>query len=154
MQTSYSPLYSSSLHNRFVHSLGVFHLGCIAASCLEQSILNGDYIFADTIEEKEEIANNLFHVFRLACLLHDVGHAPFSHIGEIYYVYYKDGEEEEVSVRRLHEKLCKLLNSESFSADLPAESDSAAPHELMSAIIGIKEFSGLIGDLESQEFFL
>ena len=29
MQTSYSPLYSSALHNRFVHSLGVYHLGTI-----------------------------------------------------------------------------------------------------------------------------
>ncbi len=154
MQTSYSPLYSSSLHNRFVHSLGVFHLGCIAANCIEESILNGDYIFADTVEEKEEIAKKLSHVFRLACLLHDVGHAPFSHTGEIYYIYYKNGKEEEVSVKRLHEKLCQLLNSESFKADLPIESDSAAPHELMSAIVGIREFRGLIGDLECQEFFV
>ena len=25
IQTSYSPLYSSAVHNRFVHSLGVYH---------------------------------------------------------------------------------------------------------------------------------
>ncbi len=31
IQTSYSPLYSSAVHNRFVHSLGVYHLGCIVA---------------------------------------------------------------------------------------------------------------------------
>lgn len=153
IQTSYSPLYSSSLHNRFVHSLGVFHLGGIVADCLEEAILNEDYISADSTKEKEEIAKKLSHVFRLACLLHDVGHAPFSHTGEIYYIYYKNGKEEEVSVRRLHEKLCQLLNSETLRADLPAESDSAAPHELMSAIVGIKEFKGLIGDLECQEFF-
>lgn len=30
IQTSYSPLYSSAVHNRFVHSMGVFHLGEIA----------------------------------------------------------------------------------------------------------------------------
>lgn len=154
MQTSYSPLYSSALHNRFVHSLGVFHLGCIVANCLEEGILNENYISADSTEEKEEIAKKLSRVFRLACLLHDVGHAPFSHTGEIYYIYYKNGKEEEVSVKRLHEKLCKLLNSEALRADLPAESDSAAPHELMSAIVGIKEFSDLIGDLECQEFFV
>lgn len=29
---SYSPLYSSAIHNRFVHSIGVFHLGSIAAA--------------------------------------------------------------------------------------------------------------------------
>lgn len=153
MQTSYSPLYSSALHNRFVHSLGVFHLGSIVAKCLEKEILREDYISGDSTEEKEEIVKELAHVFRLACLLHDVGHAPFSHTGEIYYIYYKSGEEEEVSVKRLHEKLCQILNSEQFRADLPAESDSAVPHELMSAIVGIKEFSSLIGDSECQEFF-
>lgn len=31
IQTSYSPLYSSAIHNRFSHSLGVYHLGKIAA---------------------------------------------------------------------------------------------------------------------------
>ena len=34
IQTSYSPLYSSAVHNRFVHSLGVYHLGTIAANAL------------------------------------------------------------------------------------------------------------------------
>lgn len=34
IQTSYSPLYSSAVHNRFVHSLGVYHLGKIAAEAL------------------------------------------------------------------------------------------------------------------------
>ena len=32
LQTSYSPLYSSAIHNCFVHSIGVFHLGSIAAA--------------------------------------------------------------------------------------------------------------------------
>lgn len=153
MQTSYSPLYSSALHNRFVHSLGVFYLGSIAANRLEEATLEGDYIPEESTEEKEKIVKKLSHVFRLACLLHDIGHAPFSHTGEIYYIYYKNGEEQEVSVKRLHERLCKLLNSTVLKEDLPAESDSAAPHELMSAIVGIEEFSELIGDVECQEFF-
>lgn len=32
IQTSYAPLYSSAVHNRFVHSMGVFYLGEIAKS--------------------------------------------------------------------------------------------------------------------------
>ena len=32
IQTSYSPLYSSAVHNRFVHSMGVFHLGEIVST--------------------------------------------------------------------------------------------------------------------------
>lgn len=34
VQTSYAPLYASSVHNRFVHSLGVYHLGEIAANTI------------------------------------------------------------------------------------------------------------------------
>ena len=37
IQTSYSPLYSSAVHNRFVHSLGVFYLGKIAVYSLIRS---------------------------------------------------------------------------------------------------------------------
>lgn len=38
IQTSYSPLYASAVHNRFVHSLGVYHLGEIAAETLCREI--------------------------------------------------------------------------------------------------------------------
>lgn len=37
-QTSYAPLYPSSLHNRFVHSLGVYYLGGLAFEAIERSI--------------------------------------------------------------------------------------------------------------------
>ena len=37
IQTSYSPLYSSAVHNRFVHSLGVYYLGCIAVNTLTEN---------------------------------------------------------------------------------------------------------------------
>lgn len=53
LQTSYSPLYSSTLHNRFVHSLGVFYLGSIVAERLKQAILEGDFV-----------KNCLMHVYK------------------------------------------------------------------------------------------
>jgi len=153
IQTSYSPLYSSTLHNRFVHSLGVFYLGSIAAERLKQAILEGDFISGETDEEKEAEVDKLVHVYRLACLLHDIGHAPFSHTGEIYYIFYKNSDGDVVSTKRLHEKICSLVNSDVLRSDLPVESESAEPHELMSAIVGIEEYADLIGDLEDQEFF-
>lgn len=146
IQTSYSPLYSSALHNRFVHSLGVFYLGSIAAKHLKKSIMEQNSIMAGE-EEKGQIVEQMVHVYRLACLLHDVGHAPFSHTGEIYY---KERGEDSFTSQKLHERLCQLVNSESLRADLPRETGSAAPHEIMSAIVGIKEFGELIGD---KEFF-
>lgn len=67
IQTSYSPLYSSAVHNRFVHSLGVYHLGCIVAENIARN--------KDTFLETEGIERYL-KIFELACLLHDLGHAP------------------------------------------------------------------------------
>lgn len=89
-QTSYAPLYPSSLHNRFVHSLGVYYLGGLAFDAIERSLkFNAE-------KEKKVLGNlqGLFKddfsrykaLFKLACLLHDVGHAPFSHTGENFYL--------------------------------------------------------------------
>ena len=78
IQTSYSPLYSSAVHNRFVHSMGVFYLGELAVSQLIKEV-----------KEKIDLPIDLDiigELFKLACLLHDVGHAPFSHTGENFYL--------------------------------------------------------------------
>lgn len=37
-QTSYAPLYSASVHNRFIHSIGVYFLGGIAFNAFKKSI--------------------------------------------------------------------------------------------------------------------
>lgn len=59
--------YPSAQHSRFEHSLGVMHIAGQAAIALkEKGLLNSDQI------------QNI----RLAALLHDVGHGPFSHLFE------------------------------------------------------------------------
>ena len=75
-QTGYSSLYPSALHNRFVHSLGVFYLGKKAFSNFKRNVGN-DY--------KDYAWDKYGKTFILACLLHDVGHSPFSHTGEKFY---------------------------------------------------------------------
>ena len=137
MQTSYSPLYSSALHNRFVHSLGVFYLGTIAAKSLIAA--NDEKEIIDTKKMKK-----LAEVYKLACLLHDVGHAPFSHTGEVFY-------DRKVLAERLKEVVG--TNSLKDYIDSIGQSKGAANHEVMSAIIGIERFSDFIGDKEDQEFF-
>lgn len=50
-QTSYLPVYSAALHNRFVHSLGVYFLGRIASESLfrnSKDILEDCHINSDT----------------------------------------------------------------------------------------------------------
>lgn len=140
IQTSYSPLYASAIHNRFVHSIGVFHLGTIAAEQLKSVIIKKCYLNKETAEGYAE-------VYQMACLLHDVGHAPFSHTGEIFY------KDEEFKTKKLHQRLCRLVATESFKRDIPLENDSAAPHEIMSAIIGISNFADFFKGEEDKELF-
>lgn len=59
--------YQSAEHSRFTHSLGAFH---IATRLLDR--LSAKYKIAD----EDRIA------VRIAALLHDVGHGPFSHVME------------------------------------------------------------------------
>lgn len=57
-------VYPGALHTRFGHSLGAMHL----AGGLANRLIEGKY---------EDI-----RAIRLAALLHDVGHGPFSHVSE------------------------------------------------------------------------
>ena len=59
--------YPAAQHTRFEHSLGVMHIASQAAH---------------TLREKGIIKQDEVDVLRLAGLLHDVGHGPFSHIFE------------------------------------------------------------------------
>ena len=146
MQTSYSPLYSSALHNRFVHSLGVYYLGTIVSENIKDSL--------EKYSICNEIKDQVIRVYRLACLLHDVGHAPFSHTGEAFYkFYFDDTGEKQLSAKKLHERLSYLVESDEFNKDIPGESASAAPHEIMSAIVGISNFRSIIGENDDVELF-
>ena len=147
-QTSYAPLFPSATHNRFVHSLGVFHLGTLAAKAVSATLdsycrSDGERATYDTYVE----------TFRLACLLHDIGHAPFSHTGESFYKD-KDG-----TLRVLHERLSQCVAHDGFQEYCQKHANAAAPHEVMSSIIGLSTFpqyfqdtSGSASD-EHREFF-
>ena len=140
IQTSYAPLYSSAVHNRFVHSLGVYYLGNLASYYLGNEIKGK--VFSD------EDLSRIIEVYRLACLLHDVGHAPFSHTGEDFYL----GEANDY--RAIHDLLKELVNNPEFETDVPDErSEAAAPHEIMSAVIGLQEYTEFFINDEEKEFF-
>jgi HD superfamily phosphohydrolase len=60
-------VYPGAQHSRFEHSLGTMHLAGLA----------GEHLFTMGIIDKESIQE-----LRIASLLHDVGHGPFSHLFE------------------------------------------------------------------------
>lgn len=138
IQTSYAPLYSSATHNRFVHSVGVYHLGKMAAETFRNSMGNqSSQVFQDI--------DQCIKIFELACLLHDVGHAPFSHTGEFFYLH--NGER-----AKLHEQIIDLTDDSELLMEIKDNSYKAAPHELMSVIVSLREFSNMIPD-DMKSFF-
>ena len=78
-QTGMRTLYPNARHDRFSHSLGAFHLGCKAVDALLENFSHDDYwhIRSDKTQDIFWAKNKV--LFLIACLLHDIGHVPFSH---------------------------------------------------------------------------
>ncbi len=72
-------VYPGASHSRFEHSLGVMH---IAARLFEAVVASSEAILKETYDYTEAGLSRDWQIVRLAALLHDVGHAPFSHATE------------------------------------------------------------------------
>ncbi len=139
-QTSYTPLFPAAYHNRYVHSLGVYHLGCLAFRSIQPQLL--EYGKDTMIGEK---IGEIKKTFELACLLHDVGHAPFSHTGEKYYLDERDS---------LYITLKECVNAKKFSDDFDAlGTKKPAPHECMSCVVGLRVYSNCFENEEQRDLF-
>lgn len=142
-QTSYTPLYPAAYHNRYVHSLGVYHLGRIAFQAIKPQLI-------DMIDTHKEASINftietLQRVFELACLLHDIGHAPFSHTGEAFFLD---------KAETLYTQLKTSVDDERFSEDFDAlGAKKPAPHECMSCVVGLKTFSSYFDTSAERDLF-
>ena len=76
-------VYHGAEHSRFGHSLGVMHL---AGRFAKRLVHRNKRLVADALgwneSDFERNAEQLILEARLCGLLHDIGHAPFSHVGE------------------------------------------------------------------------
>lgn len=120
-------IYPSATHSRFEHSLGVMHLTKKAFENLKTTFIKEHSV---TEQEYEEL---LFHV-SVAALLHDVGHAPFSHLGEKYY----RREEIRHKIEGLIDTENLMISKDVFSV--------GSKHELMSCYIILKRYINIIQD--------
>ena len=86
-------VYPGAVHTRFDHSIGVMHIA--GRICARLQELNPAKICDEDVDR-----------VRLAALLHDVGHGPFSHVSEYLLDKYAPDEDNAGRVReKIHEKI-------------------------------------------------
>jgi len=100
-------VYPGATHTRFEHSIGAMHVaGQIAESLVRVS----------------EMSEGLVQEVRLAALLHDVGHGPFSHMYEEVLSGKGETSHEDISQRVILEtSICDILEKNGFSSKKMSE---------------------------------
>jgi HD superfamily phosphohydrolase len=121
-QLTIQHLYPSANHTRFEHSLGVMHLALkVFNKIKDKLLLDADSMVLNDAYLKDHLL--------YASLLHDIGHAPFSHVGEKFY--------DKKSI--IHEIKREVSNRKfNIHIDFLCES-KIANHELMSCYIIIRK---------------
>lgn len=161
-QTSMRPLFPSAHHDRFIHSIGVYHIGKILFASIQNNTKQEEKDIYNFIEGDLNNINCLFvkqkdknadywavlkNTYELACLLHDCGHAPFSHAFETYYYNEKKGEANVLDIplnQDIINEYSAIINNttalgksekakaiDEFKSDL--KNSKPSPHELVSA---------------------
>lgn len=111
-------MYPGATHTRFSHSLGVYHLMKIVIERL------GDYIERDKIP-----------VLQTAALLHDIGHLPYSHALETFYMNISAGSGERLD----HEHLTTTVIREDPELRDLLKSEGIDPEEVCKIVSGRHE---------------
>lgn len=72
-------VYPGAMHTRFEHSLGVMHTATLLYNSVIQK--SAEMLKRELVYDEDGLGRDR-KLVRLAALLHDVGHAPFSHSAE------------------------------------------------------------------------
>lgn len=138
-QTGMRVLYPNAKHDRFGHSLGVFHLGCKAVDALLENFYNEDYWHIRSDSKKLIFWAKNKVLFLIACLLHDIGHAPFSHSLENIVLDNSEGDS------RFLQRLVNELNGRENWGEIVEENHiKAASHEEIGAFFIMEKMGNAI----------
>jgi HD superfamily phosphohydrolase len=123
-------VYPGATHTRFEHSLGVYHLGRTVFRSLRE-----EPYFTEGIDEQQ--LDEIGRTLQCACLLHDVGHPPLSHLSE----HLLDVEALRQRVEDLG--LTRRMRSTSIPErdGLPRPIATAAPHELLGCVLILDRYA-------------
>ncbi|MDR1231090.1 MAG: HD domain-containing protein [Spirochaetaceae bacterium] len=140
-------VYPDARHTRFEHSLGVMELTRQAIKHINEN----KFLSAAPEEMKNIIDKNGGRIIdkylelntSLAALLHDVGHCPFSHLGERQFE--DDDDDTDKPIENLRNEMIivmreKKLNLEESEDLIKAVKEHKTPHELLSCIIILKVY--------------
>lgn len=126
-QLTANHLFPSANHTRYEHSLGVMKLAMDFYDSIEDELKD--------LLKKENIINdkNLKTHLCYASLLHDIGHAPFSHLGENFY-----------NKEDIKENLKNIIAEKKLFIDVNDLLNYGSKHEQMSCYCIIKNFYELL----------
>ncbi|MFO7997192.1 MAG: HD domain-containing protein [Dehalococcoidia bacterium] len=138
-------VYPGAVHSRFEHSLGVFHLASLVV---------------DRIRRYLRLTDQDVEIFKVACLLHDIGHGPFSHVLEEASLFEAGLDHEKMGqkiinktrigrllTQELGEGSCGRLNYIVRGKDaVPTSRADVVFHELLAGQAGIDRMDYLLRD--------
>lgn len=133
-QGSFRPVFPGARHDRFAHSLGTYHLAKKFAEPFFRNLANDAGVVLPAKEQEL-----LTRTFLYAALLHDIGHAPFSHTTEGFFEELPGTK----GLPAIWDNLCAAVNQVKkdegalFSA---LKKKCGAPHEIMSATVMVKDW--------------
>lgn len=152
-QTGMRIVYPCAKHDRFSHSIGVFHLGQKAVDALINNYYDDGKSNSINDEKfKLELERNKI-LFLIACLLHDIGHTPFSHSLEDQVL---ENSKHKKNINVIKEKLVKKFKeveqkyNDCFKIEntkynkFADEIGRAASHEQMGSLLIFNEFKNNI----------
>ena len=136
-QLTSSSVYPNANHSRFEHSLGVLKIANEFMNNLENQLKKR----LSENKVSEEHANKeityLKNHMKYAALLHDIGHAPFSHLGEEFY-----------SHKDISKNMQKLIQKMKVQLDYNYMDEKiGAKHERMSCILILDKYYNILNKI-------